>query len=206
VSDRRPTKKERQEQSRLERQELLSKRARGARNRKIGTAIAAVAVVAIVAGGIALGGGDPEDVAAGPLTGVEDFEITARNHVEGAVDYEQDPPAGGDHNPVWLNCAAYDEPVVSENAVHSLEHGAVWITYQPDLPRDQIDALQSLADSFVLVSPYPGLDVPAVASSWGHQLRVTEIGDGRLEQFIRTYAQGPDTPELGAPCTGGIMG
>ncbi|MEX0985453.1 MAG: DUF3105 domain-containing protein [Actinomycetota bacterium] len=204
MSERKPTKKERQEQARLERQELLRNRARRERNRKIAIVLGAVVVVGVVA--VVAFGGSSDDVAAGPPTGVEDFEITDRNHVEGPVDYAQDPPAGGDHNQVWLNCAAYDEPVVSENAVHSLEHGAVWITYQPDLPAGQIDEIQGLADPFVLVSPYPGLDSPAVATSWGHQLRVQDVADGRLEQFVRTFAQGPDTPELGSPCTGGIMG
>jgi len=205
MSEHKLTKKERQEHARLERQELLRNRARSARNRKIAVALGIIVVVGIVVAVVASGGGS-DDVAAGPPGGVEDFEITDRNHVEGPVYYPQDPPAGGNHNPVWLNCAAYDDPVVSENAVHSLEHGAVWITYRPDLPADQIDEIQGLADPFVLVSPYPGLDSPAVATSWGHQLRVQDVGDGRLEQFVRTFAQGPDTPEPGAPCTGGIMG
>jgi hypothetical protein len=59
-------------------------------------------------------------------------------HVGGNIDYDQDlgiPPAGGPHNPSWQNCGFYDELVRDENAVHSLEHGAVWITYQPDLPQ-----------------------------------------------------------------------
>ena len=54
-----------------------------------------------------------------------------------------------------------------ENAVHSLEHGAVWITYQPDLPQEQIEKLSDLAqrNRFVLVSPYPDLPAAVVASA-----------------------------------------
>jgi Protein of unknown function (DUF3105) len=127
-------------------------------------------------------------------------------HTEGDVDYAQTPPAGGEHNPVWQNCGFYTEPIRDENAVHSLEHGAVWITYSPDLPQDEIERLRDLAQSqtYVLVSPYPGLDSPVVASAWGKQLRLESAEDPALEQFIGAYRQGPQTPEPGAVCTGGI--
>jgi hypothetical protein len=60
-------------------------------------------------------------------------------HTDGDVDYAQTPPVGGEHNPVWQNCGFYQEPVRDETAVHSLEHGAVWITYSPDIPQDEIE-------------------------------------------------------------------
>ena len=130
----------------------------------------------------------------------------AAQHTEGDVDYAQTPPAGGEHNPVWQNCGFYDEPVADENAVHSLEHGAVWITYSPDLSQDQVDQLRDLAHSqtYVLVSLYPDLPSPVVASAWGKQLRLESADDPDLERFVRAYRQGPQTPEPGAVCTGGI--
>jgi hypothetical protein len=126
-------------------------------------------------------------------------------HPTGDVDYEQSPPAGGPHNPVWQNCGYYDQPVRDENAVHSLEHGAVWITYSPDLPQDQVTELQNIAQgqSYILVSPYPGLDSPVVASAWGKQVALDGTGDPDLESFIKAYRLGPQTPEPGAVCTGG---
>ena len=121
------------------------------------------------------------------------------------MDYEQSPPAGGAHNPVWQNCGYYDRPVRDENAVHSLEHGAVWITYSPDLPRDQVADLQSMAEgrSYILVSPYPDLGSPVVASAWGKQVALDGADDPDLESFIGAYRLGPQTPEPGAVCTGG---
>src|SRR5262245_44622584 len=68
------------------------------------------------------------------LSGVTTFSNLSRDHTDGPVPYPQVPPVGGPHNPVWLNCGIYDQPAPNENAVHSMEHGAVWITYQPDLP------------------------------------------------------------------------
>jgi hypothetical protein len=129
----------------------------------------------------------------------------AGEHTSSDVDYEQSPPAGGPHNPVWQNCGYYDQPVRDESAVHSLEHGAVWITYSPDLPQDQVTDLQNIAQSrsYILVSPYPGLDYPVVASAWGKQIALDGAGDPDLESFIKAYRIGPQTPEPGAVCTGG---
>src|SRR5919112_4756748 len=141
-----------------------------------------------------------------PPEGVEEFDVgAAGKHTQDPVDYEQDPPAGGEHNPVWQNAGFYEEPVRSENAVHTQEHGAVWITYSPDLPQDQQDRIREIVESqdCLLASPYPGLDSPVVASAWGSQIRLESADDENLERFISTYRRGPQTPEPGAACTGG---
>jgi hypothetical protein len=148
---------------------------------------------------------DRVDTGAG-LTGVESFADLSRNHVREAVQYAQTPPVGGDHAGTWQNCGAYDEPIVTELGVHSLEHGAVWVTYRADLDDDSVEALAALAetDPFVLVSPWEGaLPAPVVASAWGRQLRVEAANDARLRAFVAEFAQGEQTPEPGAPCTGG---
>jgi hypothetical protein len=141
-----------------------------------------------------------------PPGGVQNIDVGPAGHAEGDVDYEQTPPAGGEHNSVWQNCGFYSEPIRDENAVHSLEHGAVWITYNPDIPQDEVELLRDLAqsNSYALVSPYPGLDSPVVASAWGKQLRLESAEDPDLERFVRAYSQGPQTPEPGAVCTGGV--
>jgi hypothetical protein len=110
---------------------------------------------------------------------------------------------------MWQTCGLYDKPIRDENAVHSLEHGAVWITYLPNLPnlpQDEIERLRDLTESndYVLVSPYPDLDSPVVASAWGKQLALESAEDPALERFIQVYVQGPQTPEPGAPCSGGV--
>lgn len=176
------------------------------RNVFLGAAIAA-ATLALLGGvglSFALRGG-----AAG-IPGVQSFSGLARTHLAGAVSYPQRPPAGGPHSPVWLNCGIYATPVSSTSAVHSLEHGAVWITYRPGLPAAAVSQLQGLvrgesprARSYVILSPYPGLPTSVVASAWGKQLRLASASDPRLPRFITTYAQGPQTPEPGAACSGG---
>jgi Protein of unknown function (DUF3105) len=148
-----------------------------------------------------------QKAASSPPDGVKSYDVgPAGDHTEGDIDYPQTPPAGGAHNPVWQNCGFYEEPVRDENAVHSLEHGAVWITYLPSIPQDEIERLRDLSEDsdFVLVSAKPDQDSPVVATAWGKQLTLESAEDPNLERFINAYSQGPQTPEPGAPCTGGI--
>jgi len=120
--------------------------------------------------------------------------------------YEQIPPTGGVHRAAWQNCGFYSDFINNENGVHALEHGAVWITYDPELPQDQIDALAEWANrDFILVSPYPGMDAPVVASVWGKQIKLDGADDPRLDAFIREYRKNPDnSPELLGFCYSGF--
>jgi hypothetical protein len=171
--------------------------------------IVGAVIVLFVAGFIALAVLDARQKSASSApNNVKTYDVgPAGRHTEGDVNYEQSPPVGGPHNPVWQNCGFYDQPVRDENAVHSLEHGAVWITYSPSLPQNQVDELRDIAESqsYILVSPYPDLpdNTPVVASAWGKQVGLDGADDPDLESFIRAYRQGPQTPEPGALCDGG---
>ncbi len=138
------------------------------------------------------------------LSGVAQYEDLGRDHVAEAVTYEQDPPVGGDHNQAWWNCGIYSEPIPTYHAVHSLEHGAVWLTYRSDINQDSLATLTELADrEFMLLSPNDTQTSPIVATAWGHQLEVDAGDDEQLPLFISEYVQGPQTPEPGAACSGG---
>ncbi len=146
------------------------------------------------------------------IEGVIFFPEQSIDHTEDDVDYEHDVPPGGDHSAAWQNCGIYDEPLPHENVVHSLEHGAVWIAYQPDLPADRIETLrrlvrqklQSSAEPLVLLAPQPDLEAPIVATAWQVQLQLEDAADERLVQFLDRYQNGPFTPEPGASCSGGV--
>ncbi len=144
-------------------------------------------------------GGEPE--------GTETIDVgTAGQHTTATVDYDRTPPAGGEHDPAWQNCGFYAEPIRSENAVHSLEHGAVWISYSPELPEEQRQTVSELASgqTYILASPVEDLPSPIVATAWGKQLQLENAGAPELEQFVQAFRQGPQTPEFGAACTGGV--
>ncbi|MEU3018356.1 MULTISPECIES: DUF3105 domain-containing protein [unclassified Nocardiopsis] len=150
------------------------------------------------------GGGQP---ASG---GVETFDDLSKNHVDTgvSVDYEQHPPVGGEHYEFWQNCGVYDEPVLTEAAVHSLEHGAVWITHDPGLSPDEVAVLAAhhSPGSYVLLSPMDDLPAPVVASAWGARIALEDPADPRLSDFLLEYEQSPAAPEPGAPCSGAFGG
>jgi hypothetical protein len=129
-------------------------------------------------------------------------------HVKGTVAYPMNPPVGGNHSQDWMDCDGdiYDKPIRNENAVHSLEHGAVWITYNNKADDADIKALAEKVTKtpYTLMSPVNDQHGTITLSAWGHQLRVSTAHDSRIEEFISTYVQGPQTPEPGAACTNGL--
>ena len=176
----------------------------GSRRRRLGSSVfSGVAIGLLGAYWISASGLTTGGVPAG----VQTYQVSQRSHVLGSVYYPQSPPVGGPHSPIWQNCGFYRQPIGNENGVHSMEHGAVWITYRPDLPADEVAGLRVLAvrESYVLASPYAGLPAPVVASAWGRQLRLNSAGDPRLDQFLRAFRRGSQAPEhRGGPCTGGL--
>src|SRR5918993_1418103 len=207
------TVKQQREQKRQEKlaeyQKQLAKRRRSKVVWWVVGATAAVVVIALIVASIVFAPAPPKVYEAGSegaeIEGVETFEHVTE-HVEGTVEYEQTPPAGGQHNAVWLNCGIYDQPVPNENAVHSMEHGAVWVTYDPaEVSGDELGALRAqLPSSYVVLSPYEGMDSAIVLSGWNHQLKVDSADDERIPAFFEEYWRSQNVPEPNASCSGAL--
>lgn len=140
-----------------------------------------------------------------PPEGVRLYPATTNETVEGPVEYPRQPPTNGDHDPLWQNCGFYEQPVQDRHAVHSMDHGAVWISYRPDLPAEQIAALREYGtERYVLVSPYPGQEAPVVATAWRLQLKLDGPDDPRLREFVDAFRVTELAPLSGNGCTGGV--
>ena len=211
-----PSVKEQREAKRAAKVAVLKKQqARDKRNRRLGIGgailggVVVLALIAFVIWSNYKPTVDPDDIA---ISGVETFDDLPNTHVTTAVDYEATygatPPAGGNHAGAWLNCGVYSEEQQNENAVHSLEHGAVWVTYDPEaLSESEVETLRdAMPSTYTILSPYPGLPAPVVASGWGVQVQLDGVDDPRLADFITKYKESPDGPEYGASCTGAIDG
>jgi len=185
------------------------------RNKILTIGASTVLVLAMIGGGswLALDAKHQKDAKAAaanaPIEGIKTWDKLSRNHVQTEVKYDQTPPVGGDHNPVWATCmgTVYDQPVKNENAVHSLEHGAVWVTYNGKATPDDIKTLSEKvkATPYSLMSPYPDEQGTITLTAWGTQLIVDNAQDPRIEKFFTKYVQGPQTQEPGASCSSGTM-
>jgi hypothetical protein len=138
--------------------------------------------------------------------GTETQAVGDPAHVDGQLHEDGEVPAGGAHNEVWQNCGFYGEEVNSENAVHSLEHGAVWIAYDPSLSSADINVLRGFAspNEKVLISPVPGQDSLVIVTAWGQQLDLDSVADERLDQFVNEFTGASSAPEPGGRCNGGV--
>ncbi|MEC3980209.1 DUF3105 domain-containing protein [Amycolatopsis sp. H20-H5] len=143
------------------------------------------------------------------IAGVITAQYAAGAHVLATerVAYDKTPPFGGPHDGVWAACTGvvYPTAVRTENMVHGLEHGAVWIAYNPDkITGPALDELKVRVNGkpYSMMSPYPGLDQPISLQSWGHQLKLTDANDPRIDQFIAALRSNPNGvyPEIGASC------
>ena len=143
------------------------------------------------------------------IEGVQTFPDRAvyHDHVDVVTDSGGKlPPTFGAHYSKWQNCGIYDQPVALGNALHSMEHGAVWLTYSPSLSGQQVTDLQATVrgHGYVLMSPYEKQTVPVVMTAWGVQLVINSLPDDRIAKFIAYYEQGPQNSEPGAPCSGAV--
>lgn len=182
------------------------------RRRRAWPIVLAVVVAVLLVGAAAsvplvLSQDDADDIAReGPvnLDAVEVYDDLDPAHTDEDVDYPQSPAVGGPHAPVWLDCGVYGEEVREENVVHDLEHGTVWITYEPGLDADEVSVLEDVLPQNGILSPYDELPAPVVVTVWGRQLELAGADDPRLELFIDEYGAGETAPEPNASCAGGI--
>jgi hypothetical protein len=198
-----------------------AERARERRNRILMITASVVAVAGLVAGTVVLvrsesdgGGSTTADAkASGQFVtgadGVKTWKGTlGRTHVTKTVKYPTEPPVGGNHHAAWMNCNGdvYTKPINDMNAVHSLEHGAVWVTYNSKAPKAEVDALAAKVKKtpYTLMSPVDGQADPIMLTAWGSQRTVTGASDPNVDTFFAKFVQGQQTPEPGAACTGGL--
>ncbi|MEU5885311.1 DUF3105 domain-containing protein [Streptomyces sp. NPDC047461] len=197
-----------------------AEQARERRNRLLTIGASVAVVTALVVGGVVLvrsqddGGGTTADSSnPGHWTTAKDGVKTwssklSQTHVTKTVKYPMTPPAGGDHDARWMNCNGdvYTKELNNMNAVHSLEHGSVWVTYTSKAKKADIDALAAKVKKtpYTLMSPYEKQAAPIMLTAWGHQRTVTSASDPNVDKFFETFVQGEQTPEKGAACQGGL--
>ena len=166
-----------------------------------GLAVVAGLTAVVLTGTDSSGGGRPD-----PPAGTETVAVDDAVHVTGEVEYSDAAPAGGAHDSTPLACGYYDFVVPDENVVHSLEHGVVWVTYEPGVSDDELSILRDLGGSReTIVSLLPDQGSAIIGTAWGARIRLESATDPRLEQFADAFRDAPTSPEPFASCVGGIV-
>lgn len=150
-------------------------------------------------------GGEHVGPATEGVDGAQAYRVDSNEHTEEPLAYGLVPPVGGEHFPVPATCGFYEtDPPPDEMLVHDLEHGAIWVAYDPALDDTQLTALRELVaqQAKVTATPHDGLDASLVVSAWGRQLPLDSVDDPRLQQFVETYRNSSNAPEPEAACQG----
>jgi hypothetical protein len=151
----------------------------------VGGLLAAVVVVAAI-----VWFARPQAASDEPLLG-DEFPSSSATHVQNEAQMEIPegrPPVGGPHFPRWLAPQVCEQPVQDGFVVHSLEHGMVWISYNPGLVDDEeLERLRDIAGDFggdVLLSPRPANTSAVAVGSWERLLQLDEVDREQIEDFI----------------------
>ena len=111
-------------------------------------------------------------------------------------EYNSVPPTSGTHSPFWAQCGVYLQAIPDIVQVHSLEHGAVLIQYNPDIDPADISALEAFArekDSHVVVAPNPDEVSFIVVTAWTVRMELSTLDLVAVEAFWLDYAnEGPE--------------
>jgi len=112
--------------------------------------------------------------------------------------YNSNPPTSGPH---YANAARAgfrgDTDIPDENIVHSLEHGAIWISYLPSVPEEVVDELKRIAGGFVIVTARRANETDIALAAWGRldtfNLGTQPLDAQRIRDFISRYTnKGPE--------------
>lgn len=123
-------------------------------------------------------------------------------HVE-SKEYDGDePPTSGDHANTVL-WGVHKEEVADVNVLHNLEHGGIYISYRPDIPKEdikQIEQLFSLPSSRTDFNPSKAVVAPRAAnkanivlSSWNRNQTFTSFNEEEMyDYYVRNLNKSPE--------------
>lgn len=149
---------------------------------------------------------EPATIGAGAVT-VETYDDFGAEHfadadIQSILDgsssfaYETFPATSGPHAGTWAPCGIYAEEVPEVFSVHSMEHGAVTVHYDPALPVGDIERIRQAArelGSHVVVTPRSALTEPVVLTAWTVMARLGDVDTQAITDFWNEYSQqGPE--------------
>lgn len=136
-----------------------------------------------------------------PRPGIEQADH-GREHVSSKEYGGDQPPTSGSHaNPVaW---GVYDTEVRDDQVIHNMEHGGIYVSYQPDLPQDQIEKLKKLlSEPFsnpefqpkkIVLAPRAANKSPIELSSWRRSESLASYDQQKIKEYVtRNTGKSPE--------------
>ena len=134
---------------------------------------------------------------------IETFPSEGSTHVPAGTQivYNTDPPTSGSHYPEAQEGGYFETAIASGYLVHSMEHGAVIIYYNPaTVTASQKDSLKALAATYpgffgqVVCVPRDDPTYPIILTAWTHRLRLATYDQSRIDGFLALYrGNGPES-------------
>lgn len=162
--------------------------------------------VVVLAGVVALAVdlAQPEAPPPPELEAVETFPDMGGQHIadgEPAPAYNSDPPTSGPHSATPAPCGIYRSPVPDVSSLHSMEHGAIVVQYDPGLSQTEIEELEEIGRSIggeIIVAPRPGNPAAVALTAWTKLLLLNQVDSDVISGFEREF--GNRSPEPAAQC------
>lgn len=137
-----------------------------------------------------------------PRPGTE-HQDNGRQHVA-SKDYDtEEPPTSGDHTEP-LPWQIYAQEIPDSNVIHNMEHGGIYISYRPDLPKEQVDKIEALfskpysnpdfSPSKAVVAPRSNNKSPIVMSSWLRSQTFESFDETKMiEYYLENVGKSPES-------------
>ena len=183
---------------------LAAQRKREARGRLV-RRIALFSFLAFAVWFLFIRPGPPNEINGNPIN---EFAVAGANqHTTSPVSYQDNPPVSGEHAPTPGPCGVLNASVPNETMVHTLEHGAVGILYQPDLDPEQIKELEAIVGEYndhVFSAPYDGgMESPITLAAWAYTMELDSVESASINDFIEEFRAGGVAPEANQDCPNG---
>lgn len=193
-------KRQRLEQRRQEKAEAQARRRKAEARARVIRTIGIVALIGLAFWFFFLRTTKPTEIEGHPISSFAGEGLN--DHVDGTVNYEMSPPVEGAHADNPSGCGVFSSPVINENFVHSLEHGAVGLLYDPTraAPEDikELEAIAAAADRNVLSAPYEGMETVFSITSWSRRMDLNDLDLSAVNEYVDTFAG--KGPEPGKEC------
>ena len=102
--------------------------------------------------------------------------------------YNSNPPTSGSHLAQPAEWGVYSVPLQDEKAIHNLEHGGIWISYNgiDDETKSKLEKITKYNSGSVIMSPRAANDSKIALASWTRLEKLDSYDEAKILEFIKS--------------------